>query len=171
MQDLYEYVNPRNGKKAPLLSEETWAVVCKHKERINSRVIFDRDFNFNFFGFKTLERSYLLKLNGQIAERPQHMYMRVAIGIHGEDIEGALETYDQMSEGWFTHASPTLFNSGTPNNQLSSCFLLTMKDDSIEGAALPHSLFPTLDLARPAMPRYVPPHAQCRAHCLAASVC
>jgi ribonucleoside-diphosphate reductase subunit M1 len=133
MQDLYEYVNPRNGKKAPLLSEETWAVVCKHKEQLNSRVIFDRDFNFNYFGFKTLERSYLLKLNGQIAERPQHMYMRVAIGMHGEDIEGALETYDHLSEGWFTHASPTLFNSGTPNNQMSSCFLLTMKDDSIEG--------------------------------------
>lgn len=89
--------------------------------------------SYNYFGFKTLERSYLLKINGKVVERPQHMLMRVAIGIHKEDVQAAIETYNLMSERWFTHASPTLFNSGTPKPQLSSCFLLTMKDDSIEG--------------------------------------
>lgn len=133
MRDLYEYVNPKNGRPAPLLSEKTWQIILKNKDLLDSRVIYDRDFNFNFFGFKTLERSYLLKLHGRVAERPQQMYMRVAVGIHGDDIEKAIETYDLMSEGWFTHASPTLFNAGTPNCQLSSCFLLTMKEDSIEG--------------------------------------
>lgn len=101
-------------------------------QRLNSHVIYDRDFNFQYFGFKTLERSYLLKLDGKVAERPQHLYMRVAIGIHGEDIDSAIETYNLMSMGKFTHASPTLFNAGTPKPQMSSCFLLTMQDDSIE---------------------------------------
>lgn len=133
MSDLYLYVDPRTGKKAALLSEETWAVVNAYRERLDSVIIYERDNNFNFFGFKTLEKSYLLKLDGQVAERPQHMFMRVAVGIHGVDIDAAIETYNLMSEGFFVHASPTLFNSGTPRNQLSSCFLVAMRDDSIEG--------------------------------------
>ncbi|EGD80976.1 Rrm1 protein [Salpingoeca rosetta] len=130
---LHHYVNPETGRPAPLISKETYEQVMANKEVYNSHIIFERDFNFNFFGFKTLERSYLLKMNGKVAERPQHMFMRVAIGMHGEDVDAAIETYNYMSEGFFTHASPTLFNSGTPIPQLSSCFLLTMKDDSIEG--------------------------------------
>eukprot|EP00912_Choanoflagellata_sp_UC4_P000115 UC4_evm7s74 len=133
MGDLYNYTDSRTGKPAPLLSEETYKIIMKNAERLNSAVVYDRDFNFAYFGFKTLERAYLLKLHGKVAERPQQMYMRVAIGIHGEDIDAAIETYDYMSQGWFTHASPTLFNSGTPKNQLSSCFLLTVKEDSIDG--------------------------------------
>lgn len=133
MFDLYSYVDPNTGKKAPMVSEETWAIIDKHKDRLNSEIIYDRDFSFNFFGFKTLERAYLFKIDGAVAERPQHMFMRVAIGIHGEDIDAAVETYNHMSLGNFTHASPTLFNSGTPRPQLSSCFLVTMSDDSIEG--------------------------------------
>ena len=133
MRDLHSYVNPRTGKPAPLLSDETWAVIERNKDRLDGHIIYERDFNFNYFGFKTLERAYLLKLDGQVAERPQHMFMRVAVGIHGDDIDRAIETYNHMSEGFFTHASPTLFNAGTPHAQLSSCFLLTMKDDSIEG--------------------------------------
>lgn len=133
MKALYDYVNPRTGRPAPLIAEDTWQVIEKHKDILNSTVIYDRDFNFNFFGFKTLERAYLLKIDGKIAERPQHMYMRVAVGIHGEDIDAAIETYNHLSNGMFTHASPTLFNAGTPNNQLSSCFLINMEEDSIEG--------------------------------------
>nr|XP_002126546.3 ribonucleoside-diphosphate reductase large subunit [Ciona intestinalis] len=133
MQDLYDYVNPRNGKHSPLISKRTHDIITEHKEKLNSAIIYDRDFSYNFFGFKTLERSYLLKLNGKVAERPQHMLMRVAIGIHQNDIESVLETYELLSEKWFTHASPTLFNAGTNRPQMSSCFLLTMQDDSIEG--------------------------------------
>jgi ribonucleotide reductase alpha subunit len=105
----------------------------KNKDKINSKVIYDRDYEYNYFGFKTLERSYLMKIDGLTVERPQHMLMRVSLGIHGEDLEGAFETYDYMSKKFFTHASPTLFNSGTPRPQMSSCFLITMADDSIEG--------------------------------------
>ncbi len=133
MDDLYNYVNPRTKKKAPLLSDEVYKVIQENKDLLDSRIIYSRDFNYDYFGFKTLERSYLLKLNGEIAERPQHMLMRVAVGIHLDDLESALETYDLMSKMFFTHATPTLFNSGTPKPQMSSCFLLTMKDDSIEG--------------------------------------
>ncbi|KAJ8661629.1 ribonucleoside-diphosphate reductase large subunit [Lichtheimia ornata] len=133
VDDLHTYVNPKTNKHSPMISDETHAVVMKHADRLNSAIIYDRDFSFNFFGFKTLERSYLLKINGKTAERPQHMIMRVAVGIHGEDIDSAIETYHLMSERFFTHGSPTLFNAGTPRPQLSSCFLLTMKDDSIEG--------------------------------------
>tara|TARA_R100001369_G_scaffold28219_4_gene50735 strand:+ start:11154 stop:13628 length:2475 start_codon:yes stop_codon:yes gene_type:complete len=133
MTDLHEYVNPRTGKKAPLLADEVQKVIQENKELLDSTIIYNRDFNYDYFGFKTLERSYLLKLNGQIAERPQHMLMRVSIGIHVDDIEAAIETYDLMSKKFFTHATPTLFNSGTPKPQMSSCFLLTMKDDSIDG--------------------------------------
>ena len=133
MGDLYTYVNPRTGKKAPLLSEEVHNIIQKNADKLDSSIIYNRDFGYDFFGFKTLERSYLLKLNGQIVERPQHMLMRVSIGIHLNDIESALETYELMSKRYFTHATPTLFNSGTPKPQMSSCFLLAMKDDSIDG--------------------------------------
>ncbi|KAJ8662299.1 ribonucleoside-diphosphate reductase large subunit [Lichtheimia ornata] len=133
VDDLHSYVNPKTNKHSPMISDATHAIIMNHADRLNSAIIYDRDFGYNFFGFKTLERSYLLKINGKIAERPQHMLMRVAVGIHGEDIDAAIETYNLMSERYFTHASPTLFNAGTPRPQLSSCFLLTMKEDSIEG--------------------------------------
>jgi len=133
MSDLYTYVNPRTGKKAPLLSDEVYKVILDNKDKLDSSIIYNRDFGYDYFGFKTLERSYLLKLNGNIAERPQHMLMRVSIGIHLNDLDAALETYELMSKKFFTHATPTLFNSGTPKPQMSSCFLLTMKDDSIDG--------------------------------------
>ncbi len=133
MTDLHEYVNPRTGQKAPLLADDVYHVIQQNKEKLDSVIIYNRDFNYDYFGFKTLERSYLLKLNGKIAERPQHMLMRVSIGIHPDDLEAAIETYDLMSRKYFTHATPTLFNSGTPKPQMSSCFLLTMKDDSIDG--------------------------------------
>ncbi|MEC7068955.1 MAG: ribonucleoside-diphosphate reductase subunit alpha, partial [Bacteroidota bacterium] len=133
MKDLYEYINPRTGKKAPLLSDEVYKIIEKNADQIDSNIIYNRDFGYDFFGFKTLERSYLLKLNGQIVERPQHMLMRVSIGIHLNDLEAAFETYELMSKRYFTHATPTLFNSGTPKPQMSSCFLLTMQDDSIDG--------------------------------------
>ncbi len=133
MKDLYEYVNPRTGKKAPLLSDEVYAVIAENADQLDSTIIYNRDFGYDYFGFKTLERSYLLKLNGNIAERPQHMLMRVAVGIHLNDMESVVETYELMSKKFFTHATPTLFNSGTPKPQMSSCFLLAMKDDSIDG--------------------------------------
>ena len=133
MEDLYRYVNPLNRRHSPMISKETLDIVLENKDRLNSAIIFDRDFSYNFFGFKTLERSYLLKINGKVSERPQHMLMRVSVGIHKTDIDAAIETYNLLSEKWFTHASPTLFNAGTNRPQLSSCFLLTMKDDSIEG--------------------------------------
>jgi len=133
MHDLYTYVNPRTGKEAPLLDDEVYKVIMENKDTLDSTIIYNRDFGYDYFGFKTLERSYLLKLNGQIAERPQHMLMRVAVGIHLNDIESAIETYELMSKKYFTHATPTLFNAGTPKPQMSSCFLLTMKDDSIDG--------------------------------------
>lgn len=133
MHDLYVYENPRTGKKAPLLSDEVYQVIMDNKDKLDSTIIYNRDFGYDYFGFKTLERSYLLKLNGQIAERPQHMLMRVSVGIHLNDLDAAIETYELMSKKYFTHATPTLFNSGTPKPQMSSCFLLTMKDDSIDG--------------------------------------
>jgi len=133
MEDLHTYINPRTGKKAPLLADDVYQVIMDNKERLDSTIIYNRDFSYDYFGFKTLERSYLLKLNGQIAERPQHMLMRVSIGIHLNDLDAAIETYELMSKKYFTHATPTLFNAGTPKPQMSSCFLLTMKDDSIEG--------------------------------------
>ncbi|XP_065371770.1 ribonucleoside-diphosphate reductase large subunit [Calliphora vicina] len=133
ISDLYHYVNKETGKTSPMISEYHYNVVQKNAERLNSSIIYDRDFGYNYFGFKTLERSYLLKMNGKIVERPQHMLMRVAIGIHGDDIDSAIETYNLLSERYFTHASPTLFAAATPRPQLSSCFLLTMVADSIEG--------------------------------------
>ncbi|MBT4413766.1 ribonucleoside-diphosphate reductase alpha chain [Polaribacter sp. Hel1_33_78] len=133
MDDLYYYVNPRTEKKAPLLADDVYKIIKDNAEKLDSTIIYNRDFNYDYFGFKTLERSYLLKLNGQIAERPQHMLMRVSIGIHKNDIDEAIATYELMSKKYFTHATPTLFNAGTPKPQMSSCFLLQMQDDSIEG--------------------------------------
>ena len=131
--DLYEYVNPRTGKGASLIADDVYQVIMDNKEKLDSTIIYNRDFSYDYFGFKTLERSYLLKIDGKIAERPQHMLMRVSIGIHLNDLSAAIETYELMSKKFFTHATPTLFNSGTPKPQMSSCFLLTMQEDSIDG--------------------------------------
>ncbi|XP_032797409.2 ribonucleoside-diphosphate reductase large subunit [Daphnia magna] len=133
IDDLYNMKDAKTKKPTPMISEFHHDVIMKHSDKLNSAIIYDRDFNFNYFGFKTLERSYLLKISGKPVERPQHMMMRVSVGIHGDDLEAAIETYNLLSEKWFTHASPTLFNAATPRPQLSSCFLLTMKDDSIDG--------------------------------------
>lgn len=133
MKRLYQYIDPKTGQNAPLISKDTWKVIRDHAAELDEAIIYDRDFSYDYFGFKTLERSYLMKIEGKAVERPQHMLMRVAVGIHGEDIPAAIETYNLLSEKWFTHATPTLFNAGTPKPQLSSCFLLTMKDDSIDG--------------------------------------
>jgi ribonucleoside-diphosphate reductase alpha chain len=133
MHDLYHYIDPKTGLKASLLAEDVYNVIMENKDTLDSSIIYDRDFRYDYFGFKTLTRSYLMKLNGEIAERPQQMLMRVSLGIHKTDVQAAIKTYNLMSEGWFTHATPTLFNSGTPKPQMSSCFLLTMKEDSIEG--------------------------------------
>jgi ribonucleoside-diphosphate reductase alpha chain len=133
MKLLFEYTDKKSGKYLPLIADDVWAIIEKNAELLDSTIIYDRDYGFDYFGFKTIEKSYLLKIDGKIAERPQHMYMRVAIGIHKEDIEAAIKTYHLMSDRWYTHGTPTLFNAGTPKPQMSSCFLLTMKDDSIEG--------------------------------------
>lgn len=133
IEAFHSYVHPKTGEKAPLVSDETYHVTMKYKDQLDAAVIHDRDFEFDYFGFKTLQKSYLLKLHGKIAERPQHMLMRVSVGVHGNDIPRVLETYDMLSQRYFTHATPTLFNAGTPNPQMSSCFLLCMKEDSIEG--------------------------------------
>jgi ribonucleoside-diphosphate reductase alpha subunit len=133
MKRLYQHVDAKTGQNAPMISKETWKVIRNHAAELDDAIMYDRDFSYDFFGFKTLERSYLMKIDGKVVERPQHLLMRVAVGIHGEDIKSAIETYDLLSEKWFTHATPTLFNAGTPKPQLSSCFLLTMKDDSIDG--------------------------------------
>lgn len=131
--DFYHYKHPKTGTPAPLVSEETYEISVKYKDQLDAAVIHDRDFDLDYFGFKTLEKSYLLKIDGKIAERPQLMLMRVAVGIHGDDIPRVIETYDLLSQRFFTHATPTLFNSGTPMPQMSSCFLLAMKEDSIDG--------------------------------------
>ncbi len=133
MSDLFNYVDQKTGEAAPLISQETMDIVKKHSKILNETINYENDFNYDYFGFKTLEKSYLFKLNGKIAERPQDMLMRVSIGIHGDDIEEVLETYQMMSQKLFTHATPTLFNAGTPKPQMSSCFLLVMADDSIDG--------------------------------------
>jgi ribonucleoside-diphosphate reductase alpha chain len=133
IKDLYNYVDPKTGQNAGLIAEDVYQVIMDNAAQLDSTIIYDRDFNFDYFGFKTLERSYLLKIDGAVAERPQHLFMRVSVGIHKGDIENAIKTYNMMSEGWFTHATPTLFNAGTPKPQMSSCFLLQMKDDSISG--------------------------------------
>ena len=133
MRKLHEYVDSKTAKDASLIADDVWEVIENNAELLDSTIIYDRDFGFDYFGFKTLEKSYLLKVEGKIVERPQHLFMRVSLGIHKHDVESAIKTYHLMSERWFTHATPTLFNAGTPKPQMSSCFLLTMKDDSIEG--------------------------------------
>ena len=133
MKDMYHYVNPRNGQDAPLIADDVYKVIQENAAFLDSHIIYTRDFNYDYFGFKTLERSYLLKINGKIVERPQHMLMRVSVGIHLDDLKSVIETYDLMSKKFFTHATPTLFNAGTPKPQMSSCFLLAMQDDSIDG--------------------------------------
>ena len=133
MEALYNYVDPKTGEAAGLIGDDTMAVIRQHKSRLDAAIIYDRDFEFDYFGYKTLERSYLMRMDGAVVERPQQMLMRVAVGIHQEDIESAIQTYQLMSEKWFIHATPTLFNSGTPKPQMSSCFLLSLTEDSIEG--------------------------------------
>ncbi|HRC33385.1 MAG TPA: ribonucleoside-diphosphate reductase subunit alpha, partial [Bacteroidia bacterium] len=133
MRLLYDYIDIKTGSKAPLIADDVWEVIEKNADLLDSTIIYDRDFGYDYFGFKTLEKSYLLKVHGVVVERPQQMLMRVAVGIHKEDIDSVIETYNLMSERWFTHATPTLFNAGTPKPQLSSCFLLTMQSDSIDG--------------------------------------
>lgn len=129
----YEYVNPKTNAPAPLVAKDVYEIIEKNAARLEAAIHHERDFTYDYFGFKTLERSYLVRLNGEVVERPQYMLMRVSIGIHKEDIDSAIETYELLSQKFFTHATPTLFNAGTPNPQMSSCFLLSMKDDSIEG--------------------------------------
>ncbi|MBK0384018.1 ribonucleoside-diphosphate reductase subunit alpha [Pedobacter sp. SD-b] len=133
MKKLHTYRDEKSGKFAALIADDVMKIIEDNADLLDSTIIYDRDFSFDYFGFKTLERSYLLKINGKIAERPQHLFMRVAVGIHKNDLESAIKTYDLMSERWFIHATPTLFNAATTKPQMSSCFLLTMKDDSIEG--------------------------------------
>ncbi|KAJ7078684.1 ribonucleotide reductase alpha subunit [Mycena epipterygia] len=133
ISDLYNYVNPKTGKSASLIAKDTYEVVVANAATLDAAIIYNRDFSYNYFGFKTLERSYLLRIEGRVVERPQHLIMRVAVGIHGSDLDRVIETYNLMSERYFTHATPTLFNAGTPQAQLSSCFLICMKEDSIEG--------------------------------------
>jgi ribonucleoside-diphosphate reductase alpha chain len=133
MRNLHEYTDKGTGRVMPLIADDVMQIIEANAELLDSTIIYDRDFGFDYFGFKTLEKSYLLRIDGKVAERPQHMYMRVSIGIHKNDIESAIKTYHLMSERWFTHATPTLFNAGTPKPQMSSCFLLTMKEDSIDG--------------------------------------
>ncbi len=130
---LYNYIDNKTGDEAPLLADDIYDIIQQNADILDASIIYERDYHFDFFGFKTLEKSYLLKVNGKIVERPQHLFMRVALGIHKNDIDSAIETYNLMSEKWFIHATPTLFNGGTPKPQMSSCFLLSMKDDSIEG--------------------------------------
>lgn len=133
MEDLHNYVDPITGENASLIAGDVIEIIRENAEFLDSQIIYDRDFNYDYFGFKTLERSYLLKIEGKIVERPQHMLMRVSVGIHKDDLDAVVNTYNGLSEGWFTHATPTLFNSGTPKPQMSSCFLLTTKEDSISG--------------------------------------
>jgi ribonucleoside-diphosphate reductase alpha chain len=133
ISDLYNYVDPKTGKGAGLIAEDVHNVIMENAPLLDSTIIYDRDFQFDYFGFKTLEKSYLLKMHGSVVERPQHLFMRVAVGIHKTDLDEIVKTYNMISEGWFTHATPTLFNAGTPKPQMSSCFLIQMKDDSIPG--------------------------------------
>ena len=130
---LYHYVNEKTGENAGLISDEVYNVVIENSDKIESMIVHDRDFEFDYFGFKTLEKAYLLKINGQIAETPQQLYMRVAIGIWGDNLKEVQKTYEMLSTGYFTHATPTLFNAGTRKPQLSSCFLLDVDSDSIQG--------------------------------------
>ena len=133
MRKLYNYIDGKTGRKMPLIADDVMEIIESNADLLDSTIIYDRDYSFDYFGFRTLEKSYLLRVDGKIAERPQHMYMRVAVGIHKHDLLAVIKTYHLMSEKWYTHATPTLFNAGTPKPQMSSCFLLTMKEDSIDG--------------------------------------
>ena len=133
MNRLYTNVDKKTGQSAPLLSAEAWSVIYKHADVLDAAILHERDYNYDYFGFKTLAKSYLMKVNEQIVERPQYLIMRVAVGIHMDDLASILETYELLSDKWFTHATPTLFNAGTLKPQMSSCFLLQMQDDSIDG--------------------------------------
>lgn len=133
MKDLYDYVDPKTGARASLIADDVWEIIRRNADVLDSAIIYDRDFSYDYFGFKTLERSYLLRMHGKVVERPQQMLMRVAVGIHKNDLDSVIRTYNDLSEGWYTHATPTLFNAGTPKPQMSSCFLLQLKDDSISG--------------------------------------
>jgi len=133
VEQMYSYVSPMTGDHSPLIADDCYQIIMENIEVFQSNFRFERDYQYDFFGFKTLERSYLVKLGNEIVERPQHMLMRVAVGIHKSDIESVIETYHLMSQSFFTHATPTLFNAGTPHPQMSSCFLLTMAGDSIDG--------------------------------------
>lgn len=130
---LFNYIDEKTGEPAPLIAPDIYAIIQEQADILDASIIYERDYHFDYFGFKTLEKSYLLKVHGKIVERPQHLFMRVALGIHKSDIAAAIETYNLMSEKWFIHATPTLFNAGTPKPQMSSCFLLSMKEDSISG--------------------------------------
>ncbi|KAI3783228.1 hypothetical protein L2E82_13293 [Cichorium intybus] len=130
---MYSHISEISGQKAPLVAEDVYRIIMEHAEILDKEIKHERDFEYDIIGFKTLERCYLLKIKGKVVERPQHMLMRISVGIHNNDITSVIKTYRLMSQRWFTHASPTLFNAGTPNPQLSSCFLVCMKDDSIEG--------------------------------------
>ena len=164
MDRLHAYKNPKTGKPAPLVSDEVHEIIMTNKERLDGALKYERDLEYDYFGFKTLEKSYLLRMHGKVAERPQQMLMRVAIGIHKRDLDAAVETYELMSQRWFTHATPTMFNAGTPQPQMSSCFLLSMKEDSIDGDARPDAApaprperaTATRPRARPARPTH--PH-------------
>jgi ribonucleotide reductase alpha subunit len=133
VKDLYNYFDPNTRKHSPVVSESFYKLVSKNSDELDSAIVHSRDHNFDYFGYKVLERSYLLKLNGKVAERPQYMYMRTALQVWGDNLPKVFETYNLLSEGYYTHATPTLFNSGTGRPQLSSCFLLDVQDDSIEG--------------------------------------
>jgi len=133
VKDLYNYIDPKTKEHSPIVSAEFYEIVNKYSDDLDSAIVHSRDHNFDYFGFKTLEKSYLLKIDGIVAERPQYMYMRTAIQVWGENIEKVIETYNLLSEGYYTHATPTLFNSGTRRPQLSSCFLLDTESDSIDG--------------------------------------
>ena len=130
---LHEYINPKTGEKSGMISDEVYSVIQNHADELDAMIVHDRDFNFDYFGFMTLKKSYLLKVDGKAAETPQHLYMRVAVGIWRNNLEMVQKTYDMLSQGLFTHATPTLFNAGTNRPQLSSCFLLDVDDDSIPG--------------------------------------
>jgi len=133
MKRFAEHVEANTGQSAPLVSTELVEVARKHAHRIEAAIVYERDLDFDYFGFKTLERSYLTRIDNETVERPQHMFMRVSLGVHGEDVDAAIETYELMSSGYFTHATPTLFHAGTPRPQMSSCFLMQVKEDSIDG--------------------------------------
>ena len=132
MSLLYNFKDVHN-LHSPLISEELWNIVSNNKNKLNKIPNKQNDFLIDYFGFKTLERAYLMKVNNVIVETPQYMWLRVSLGIHGDDLESAIQTYELMSEKYFTHATPTLYNAGTPRQQLSSCYLIGMEDDSING--------------------------------------